>query len=82
MAEEWHKDLSGLPPAMIITAELDVFRDEGEAYGKKLEQAGVKVQAKRYPGMIHEFFGMGAVVDQGKQAVADAGAALKAAFGK
>lgn len=50
-----HEQLAGLAPTLIQTAELDVLRDEGEAFGRKLDEAGVKVTVTRYNGLIHDY---------------------------
>jgi acetyl esterase len=56
-------DLSGLPPALIITAEFDPLRDEGEEYGARLREDGVEVVVKRMDGFIHGFFNIFSLMD-------------------
>ena len=73
-------DVSGVAPAHIITAEFDVLRDEGEAYGKRLQEAGVATRIQRYDGMIHGFVQFGAAIPQAHDAIADVVAGLKAAL--
>lgn len=73
-------DLHGLPPALIITAECDPVRDGGEQYGQRLLEAGVPVNVSRYDGMAHGFMGLGALVPQTKQALAETVRALRMAF--
>lgn len=71
-------DLHGLPPAFVLTAECDPLRDQGEAYVRRLRDAGVAVDLKRYDGMFHPFFSLPGVIDGAKVAIADVAAALKA----
>ena len=73
-------DVSGTAPALVITAEFDPLRDEGEAYARRLEEAGVPVTLSRYDGMIHGFYRMPAVIDRANDALAESSAALRAAF--
>jgi len=61
--------LAGLPPALIVTAGFDPLRDEGEAYAKRLREAGVCVDAVCYGGMIHGFAPMGRLIQTGNRAV-------------
>jgi acetyl esterase len=73
------QNLRDLPPALVLTAEFDPLRDEGEAYARRLQEAGVPVTLKRYDGMIHGFFSLGKVFAQGKQAIQEAANGLRAA---
>ena len=74
-------DVRGLPPTTVILAQIDPLRSEGQAYADKLTAAGVDVMVKRFDGVTHEFFGVGAVHPKAKQAVSDAAARLRASFG-
>ena len=73
-------DVSGLPRAYVVTAGFDPLRDEGKAYADKLNRAGVAAVHVDYPGMVHGFFNMSAVLPTAREAIADAAKALRKAF--
>ncbi|MFD9192396.1 alpha/beta hydrolase [Streptomyces phaeochromogenes] len=76
------EQLTGLPPALVITGEADVLRDEGEAYANKLREAGVPVTAVRYQGIIHDFVMLNALADThaARAAISQAVTVLKGAL--
>ena len=78
------EQLTGLPPALVITDEADVLRDEGEAYAAKLRTAGVAVTAVRYQGIIHDFMMLNALAQTNANldATAQTARALKAALNR
>ena len=74
------ESLAGLPPALVLTAEFDPLRDEGEAYGAKLWESGVPAVVIRYRGVTHGFFTGATVLDAGKHAVLNVSTTLRDAF--
>lgn len=72
--------LAGLPPATVITAEIDPLMSEGKAYAERLQKDGVPVAYRHYTGVTHEFFGMGAVLPKAREAQQFASGELRKAF--
>jgi acetyl esterase len=72
--------LAGVAPAIVLTAECDVLHDDGERYAEALRRAGVPVEYKEFPGMIHAFFGMVPAVDDAMHAQRIVWDAFKRAF--
>ncbi len=76
------RELKSLPPALILTAEYDVLRDEAETYGKRLAVAGVKVWIKRYQGVTHGFVRMQNMLDIARRSMDDIAAVMAETVGK
>jgi len=76
------KSHAGLPPALVLTAGFDPLRDEGRQYAELLARAGVEVEYRNYPDMIHGFILMGGALDTANAAVEECCAALRRAFEK
>jgi acetyl esterase len=82
--EDWRasparaKTLTGLPPAYVLTAGADALRDEGDEYAKRLQEAGVPVRYRSFPGQFHGFFTMGKLLQQANVAAREIGDWLKA----
>jgi acetyl esterase len=74
------QDLGNLPPALVVTAEYDVLRDEARAYAERLRADGTVVEYRHIAGMIHGFATSTGALDVGRQAVREVGASLRAAL--
>ncbi len=78
----FEKDLEGLPPALVLTAEYDCLRDEGESYAHAMGQAGNRVELKRYSGAIHGFITLTGISRLAQEAIEDAGAFVARVLGR
>jgi acetyl esterase len=74
------RDLRGLPPAHVVTAEFDALRDDGESYAERLRDAGVPVSLDRNRGMIHSFFVLNGVISRAERVVDDCASRLREGF--
>lgn len=75
------KDLSGLPPTLLHTAEFDPLRDEGAAYAQRLQQAGVHVKHTCHSGMVHHFYALAGAIPYGRTMLAEVGREMRAVLG-
>jgi acetyl esterase len=75
-----HADLTDLPPTLVITAEFDPLRDEGEAFAEHLAAVGTRVQLRRFDGMVHGFLGMDALLPEADLAMDEIATFLDEAF--
>ncbi len=74
------RDLSGLPPALVLTASHDPLIEEAKAYADRLAAAGVEVTYRTYPGMIHGFMTMAGAIDMGRKAIDETAASIRTAL--
>jgi acetyl esterase len=77
-----HARLDGLPPALVLSGQCDPLHAQAERYAQALERAGVPVQHRRYAGMLHGFFQLPTVFEEGADAVRVAAGALRRSFGE
>lgn len=77
-----HARLEGFPPALVLTAQCDPLHAQGELYARALERAGVEVEHRQYPGMVHGFFQLPSVFQEGAAAIRLAGDVLRQSFGE